>query len=208
MIATVIVTLLITLGPYAWVRLAARGHLATVASVKPTPVALVLGAGLRNGKPTPYLAYRLDVAVELWKAGKIKAILVSGDNRTHAYDEPTAMRDYLVEHGVPEHRIVRDFAGRDTYGSCVRADKIFGVKQAIVVSQSYHLPRAVAVCRAVGVVATGVGDERGRRYPAVWSRGQLREMPAAIKAAWDVTLVPGPMLGQPETGIQDILATG
>lgn len=204
--ALVIVGLLLTLGPYLWVRLASRGHITTVAEAPRTPVALVLGAGLRNGKPTPYLAYRLDVAVELWKAGKIKAVIVSGDNRTHGYDEPTAMADYLVQHGVPENRIVGDFAGRDTYGSCVRADKIFGVESLIVISQSYHLPRAVALCRAVGIDTTGVGDDKGRRYREVWARGQQREFPAAIKAASDVLLGGDVVLGPPESSVQDILA--
>jgi vancomycin permeability regulator SanA len=135
-------------------------------------------------------------------------VLVSGDNRFTNYDEPTAMADYLVAHGVPASKVVRDFAGRDTYDSCVRAREVFGVDRVLVVSQGYHLPRAVAICRTVGLDAEGVGDWTGERYRTEWRRGQVREVPAAVKAVLDVVSGRDPVLGPPEPGVRDALAAG
>ena len=80
-------------------------------------------------------------------------------NGTRFYNETDGMRDYLIEKGVPAAKVVGDYAGFDTYDSCVRARRIFGVSRAIVVTQTYHLPRALATCRAIGLDAWGVGDE-------------------------------------------------
>ncbi|HPF79390.1 SanA/YdcF family protein [Nostocoides australiense] len=195
-------------GSNIWVARASAGRMYAVADVPAKPVALVLGAGLTPaGEPTPYLAFRLDLAKQLYDARKVEVLLVSGDNRTHAYDEPTAMMDYLVAQGVPATRIVRDFAGRDTYDSCARATRIFGVTEAIVVTQEYHLPRAVATCRAVGVDAVGVGDTRGQQYGATWSQGRLRERAAVVKASWDISIRRDPVLGAQESGVRDALST-
>ncbi|MFN8030158.1 MAG: ElyC/SanA/YdcF family protein [Dermatophilaceae bacterium] len=195
-------------GSNVWIAGEASGHTYAVADVPEAPVALVLGAGLTpNGRPTPFLADRLDLAKALFDAGKVQVVLVSGDNRTHAYDEPTAMTDYLIAHGVPADKVVRDFAGRDTYDSGARAKRIFGVTRLTVVTQSYHLPRAVATCRALGLDANGVGDDRGATYAAsTWTAGAQREKLAAIKAAWDVTSGRDPVLGQQESGVRDALA--
>lgn len=96
----------------------------------------------------------------------MRVILVSGDNRTHAYDEPRSMRDDLVAAGVPTEAVVLDFAGRDTHDSCQRAHRIFGVDGVTVISQRYHVGRAVALCRAAGMTTNGVGDTSMRdRYP-------------------------------------------
>ncbi len=200
--------LAVPVGANAWIAGEASGHTYAVADVPPAPVALVFGAGLTPDKqPTPYLAYRLDVAKALFDAGKVQVILVSGDNRTHAYDEPTAMLDYLVAHGVPADRIVRDFAGRDTYDSCARAKRIFGVDHLIAVTQAYHLPRAIATCRALGIRTDGVGDTQGERFGDVWEAGSQREKLAAIKAVADVVTRRDPVLGNQENGIRDALAT-
>lgn len=203
----VIGTVVVLGGANTWVRLLSRDGIVPAATVEPRPVALVLGAGVHaDGTPTPFLAVRLDVAAELLQHGKVDVLLVSGDNRVHTHDEPTAMRAYLLSIGVPAGRIVTDHAGRDTYDSCARARRIFGVERLVVVSQSYHLPRALAVCRALGVDAVGVGDDTMRAYaPAVWTQGRMREWPAAIKAAWDVTTGRDPVLGPPETGVVDAL---
>jgi len=123
-LATVVV---VVGGSYAWTRIDAAGHLFTVSDAPSTDVAVVFGAGLRpDGRPSEYLQYRLDDAAALYAAGKVKVLLVSGDNREAGYDEPTAMRDYLAEHGVPADKVVRDFAGQDTYDSCVRASRSSG----------------------------------------------------------------------------------
>ncbi|MFZ1485103.1 SanA/YdcF family protein [Nostocoides sp.] len=195
------------LGANVWAARASAGHAYAAELAPQRPVALVLGAGLTPaGTPTPYLAYRLDVAKQLYDAGTVRVLLVSGDNRTHAYDEPTAMTDYLVAHGIPEERIVQDFAGRDTYDSCARARRIFGVEQLIVVTQEYHVPRAIATCRALGIDAVGVGDLQGRRFADVWASGSQREKLAVVKTVWDLTTRRDPVLGQPESRVQDALA--
>jgi vancomycin permeability regulator SanA len=204
--ALVIVALAIVLGPWVWVSAASRGHVHTVGSAPEAPVALVLGAGLNpDGTPSPFLAGRLEVARQLHESGRASVLLVSGDNRVANYDEPTAMRDWLVGRGVPASDIVLDFAGRDTYDSCVRATRIFGVDRALVVSQGYHLPRAVTTCRAVGLDADGVGDWTAQRYAGVWAAGERREMLAAVKAVIDVVTGRDPVLGAPETSVQDAL---
>lgn len=143
-----------------------------------------------------------------WSAlGTVAVILVSGDNRTHDYDEPTAMYDYLVAHGGPGEDIVRDYAGRDTYDSCSRARRIFGVDRLVLVSQGYHLPRAVATCRGLGVDATGAGDYRMEaQFPGLWHWYTLREVAASWKTAWDLVSGRDPVLGRQESGVRDALA--
>jgi vancomycin permeability regulator SanA len=104
--AVVTTAVLVVGGSYAWVRFDASGHEFTVADTPSADVALVLGAGLRpDGSPSEYLQYRLDDAAALYAAGKVKVLLVSGDNRTADHDEPTAMRDYLTAHGVPANKV-------------------------------------------------------------------------------------------------------
>ena len=199
--------LLVGLGPWLWVTTGSRGHIHTLEDAPSAPVALVLGAGLNpDGTPSPFLAGRLEVAAGLYESGRVQVVLVSGDNRVVNYDEPTAMRDWLVERGVPASDVVLDFAGRDTYDSCTRAKRIFGVEQVIVVSQGYHLPRAVTTCRTVGLDAQGVGDWTAERYAAVWASGARREKLAAVKTVLDVATGRDPVLGPPETSVQDALA--
>lgn len=198
--------------PNLWVAASSSGRVVTVEHAPERDVAIVLGAGLNpSGTPSPYLAARLDVAKELYDSGKVRAILVSGANPETSYDEPTAMQDYLVAAGVPEDKVVPDFAGRDTYDSCVRARRIFGVgaQEALIVSQTYHLPRAVAICRATGLDVVGVGDDTARELSRPeWDQGVLREKAAAIKAAWDVVTGRDPILGEPEPGIREALDGG
>ena len=199
----------LALAPYAWVRLAAVGHIYTVSQAPSAPVAIVFGAGIYpDGTPMLFLTARLDVARELYAAGKVRAILVSGDNSSADYDEPTAMQTYLVEHGIPADKVVRDFAGRDTYDSCVRARRIFGVEQAILVSQGYHVPRAVAICRAVGIDADGVGDWTTQHLWGLSRGGSLREVAAAPKAVFDLITGREPILGAPEDSLQRALNPG
>lgn len=189
-----------------WMRAAAAGRRYDVASAPIRDVALVLGAGLRrDGTPTPYLAARLDIARDLYARRAVRVILVSGDNRSPDYDEPSAMRRYLLEAGVPSEVVVADFAGLDTYDSCYRAAEVFGVHSVAVVSQSYHITRAIAVARAVGLDAVGVGDDTGRSSAATWTAGERRESLAAVKAAWDVLTHRVPILGSRETSVDEAL---
>ncbi|MFC7531189.1 vancomycin high temperature exclusion protein [Actinoplanes sp. GCM10030250] len=204
----VILTAVVMAGSDHWVRATAHGYVHDVASVPPAPVALVLGAQVdADGSPSPFLAARLEVARQLLAAGKIKAILVSGDHAEWHYNEPGAMLHWLVDHGVPSERVVLDHAGFDTYDSCARAHEIFGVDKAIVVTQNFHLPRAVALCRTLGIDATGVGDDTVRVYRPTWLRGEIREQGAAVKAAADVISQRDPVfLGRHETGVETAIA--
>ncbi|MEW1636737.1 ElyC/SanA/YdcF family protein [Streptomyces sp. NPDC093801] len=190
--------------PSAWTHASAAGRLRDTARAPAAGVAVVFGAGLWDGRPTPYLAARLDAAVELYRAGKVKAVLVTGDNSRTTYDEPDAMRTYLTGHGVPDARIVSDFAGFDTWDSCVRAREIFGVRRAVLVSQSFHIHRAVTLCRAAGVDAYGVGVDNA--HDATWYYGGVREVFAAGKAAVDAVFEPSPrFLGPKEEGVSRAL---
>ncbi|MBB2943048.1 vancomycin permeability regulator SanA [Actinoplanes lutulentus] len=191
-----------------WVRSSAAGHIYAVDAVPAAPVALVLGAQVNSGgQPSPFLEARLEVARQLWAAGKVKAILVSGDHANWDYDEPGSMMVWLVAHGVPASRVVLDHAGFDTYDSCARAREVFGVRQAIVVTQTFHIERAVALCRTLGIDSTGVGDESVRAYRQIWLRGEIREEFAAVKAAGDVLSGRDPIfLGKRETGVDDAIS--
>ncbi|WP_243766719.1 vancomycin high temperature exclusion protein [Streptomyces sp. GC420] len=191
--------------PAGWLRLTADDRIRSTGSVPGAPVAVVFGAGLWRGGPSPYLANRLDAAAELYRAGKIDVVLVTGDNSREDYDEPDAMRAYLTERGVPDRWIVSDYAGFDTWDSCVRAKKIFGVNHAVLISQDFHIRRTLALCQAAGIEAYGVGVTE--RRDATWYYGNTREVLAAGKAALDVLFEPDPrFLGEREKGVEQALA--
>ncbi len=187
---------LLALLPSAWLYIAEGGRLRTVADAPSEPVAVVFGAGLDQGRPSPYLAHRLDAALALYRAGKVKALLVTGDNGHTGYDEPDAMRTYLLQHGVPAERVVRDYAGFDTWDSCSRAHRIFGVDRALLVTQGFHVRRAVGMCRAAGIDAYGIGVDEP--HDTTWYYGGVRELPAAGEALLDAVLKPAPSLLGPK----------
>ncbi|MFG3584648.1 vancomycin high temperature exclusion protein [Streptomyces sp. NPDC047990] len=191
--------------PATWLYVVTDGRLRTTADVPRTEVAVVFGAGLWDGEPSPYLAHRLDAAARLYRAGRIEVVLVTGDNSREDYDEPDAMRAYLAGHGVPDDRVVTDYAGFDTWDSCVRARKIFGVRRAVLISQGFHIRRAVELCRAAGVRSYGVGVDD--RHDVTWYYGGAREVFAAGKALLDVVFEPDPrFLGRKEPGVARALA--
>jgi SanA protein len=147
---------------------------------------------------------RVATAANLYFSGKVQKLLMSGDNTTPYYNEPAAMRQYALELGVPDDDIVLDYAGRRTYDTCYRAKAIFGVENALVVTQMFHLPRALYTCRAMGVEVDGVpADMREyRRRSLVW--WNLRELPATLTMLLEVHVTrPLPVLGTPEPIILD-----
>lgn len=163
-------------------------------------VAIVFGAGLSwDGGPSPVLRDRIATAADLYFAGKVEKILMSGDNRFIDYNEPGAMREYALSLGVPDSAIVLDYAGRRTYDTCYRAKDIFILKQALLVTQSFHLPRAIYTCNQLGLPALGVPADRRdylNRSRAYWN---LREIPATLIALWEIHFSkPLPVLGKPE----------
>lgn len=172
----------------SWIHLASvsAGRTHSADDVPQRGVGMVLGAKTHPDRPSAFLAARLDVALELFKAGKIRAILVTGDGLERSNFETKVMREYLVERGVPPEQIVEDPAGFDTYDSCVRARDVFGVTELTVITQDYHVGRAIAICELVGVDAVGVGDTTMLgRFPYNWVKGASREWAANLKVEWD-----------------------
>ena len=260
---------LITAGAGTWAWTVSAGHIevadesADGADAARAPVAIVLGAAVHaDGLPSPWLSHRLDIAADLYTSGRTEAILVSGDNRRAGYDEPTvmrryllsqgipdqavavdyagfdtydtcvrarrvfgierallvsgdngqenynepvAMRRYLVAAGIPDEAIALDYAGFDTYDTCVRARRIFGIERALLVTQDVHEPRAVAICRSVGLSVDGVGDSRARHDRISWAVSWTRERPATIKAVIDVVSRRDPTLGHRETSVAEAI---
>jgi len=163
-------------------------------------LAIVFGAGLRrDGTPTPILRDRVETAASLYFSGKVEKLLMSGDNSVLNHNEPESMRQYAISLGVPENAIAVDYAGSRTYDTCYRAKAIFGMKSALLVTQKFHLPRALFLCNALGLEAYGV-EANNRNY---W-RGSLfiwnfREQLATVGAFLDVYVnSPLPVLGEPE----------
>lgn len=153
-------------GPTVYVNLVTRSNRYELSHVKVSEVpkhdvAIVLGAALRNGgkEPSSYLRWRVETAVKLYKAGRVDSLLMSGDGSYTNHDEPAVMWHEAVSLGVPANKIAMDKFGFDTYDSCTRAKKYRSITSAIVVTQGYHLPRAVFSCRAIGIATIGVNAE-------------------------------------------------
>lgn len=179
---------------YAWPRL----H--SVEDAPKKPVAIVFGAGLRrDGSPSPILRDRVATAVELYFQGTVEKLLMSGDNRVDNYNEPAAMEEFAIALGVPADDIILDYAGQRTYDTCFRAKEIFGLRDAILVTQGFHLPRAIYTCNSLGVEALGVAADRRdyRRRQSAFLH--MREVAATFVALWDIHITrPRPILGNPE----------
>lgn len=162
--------------------------------------AIVLGAGLRSdGRPTTVLADRVATAASLYQAGKIRKILMSGSVQL-GRDEPAAMRALALQLGIPEQDILMDKKGNRTLDTCAHASQTFGISSALLVTQRFHLPRALALCEASGVNAVGVSaDLRIYRANFFWS---LREIPATYRALWDVYVnKPESLPSPPDTSV-------
>ncbi|RMI29431.1 SanA/YdcF family protein [Nocardia stercoris] len=186
-------------GSIAFVRFQAAGREYTVDSAPATEVGIVMGAQVMpDGRPSGYLAGRLDLAARLLAAGKVKALILTGDYGTRAYDEPDNMRRYLVAHGVPAAKLVVDYAGFDTYQSCARAYHVFGVRSATVVTTDFSVPRSIALCRSVGIDTAAVADH-GQPMSAVYVKCWLRDQLAATKAAFSILTTPAPTFGSDGT---------
>lgn len=166
-------------------------------------IAVVFGAGVRGDRPTRILAERIEGAVALYRLGRVQKLLMTGDNSRVDYDEVTVMGRYAETLGVPAEDITLDYAGFSTYDSCYRLQPIFGVTRAVLVTQRYHLPRAVYTCRALGVDAVGYGvADWGRYAPLLLARYTAREALATVKALVDVHLArPLPAFLGPYEGV-------
>jgi SanA protein len=158
-----------------------------------TEAAIVLGASVEGNDPSPILAERANAAIQLFEDGKVSKILVTGDNAAINYNEVNPVQRYLLAAGIPPEDIFLDHAGFDTYSSMYRAKAVFGATSAIIVTQDFHLPRAVFVARALGIAAYGF-DANGTG--SIWD--YIREIGASAKALSDLATHRVPeFLGQP-----------
>lgn len=148
---------------------------------------IVLGARVYDdGNLSGYLQDRVDAALNLYRSGKVKRFLLSGDHGTKDYDEVNSMKNYLNERGVPDEDIFLDHAGFNTYNSMVRALKVFDVNNCIIVSQEYHLPRAVFIANKIGLEAQGFATSSAR-FPSA-NFNKKREILARNKSFFEVLL--------------------
>jgi vancomycin permeability regulator SanA len=147
---------------------------------------VVLGAGVRGEEPSEVLRDRLDTALALHRSGRAPKILVTGDHSRKDYDETDAMARYLAARGVPRSALILDHAGLDTYSSIVRAHTVFGIEHAIIVTQRFHLSRALWVARSIGMDAEGAEADRHAYPNAAWF--ETRELLSRTKAWIDVTV--------------------
>ncbi len=179
---------------------------AYVDTIPQNKVALLLGANPLNrfGRPNSYFTNRINTAAELYHAGKVDFIIASGDNHTRQYDEPTAMRDSLIVHGVPEDRIIRDFAGFRTLDSVVRAKEVFGCDSLTIISQADHCARALYLAEANGIDAVAIqAPLRAGRWVRI--RLALREWLARDKMMLDIWFDKQPHFLGEEIDIPDIM---
>ena len=203
-LATVLVVVLvaIVIGPRGATFLLARGDVAhRVGDIDRLGAgrhraAIVFGAGLRGERPSALLRDRIDAAVQLLDEGRVDLLVMSGDNSTEYYDEPTVMRHYAIEAGAPTEQVAADYAGRRTWDSCVRARRVFGIRDAVVVTNAFHVDRAAITCRAAGIDTTGYSvDDSGYRIQnrVVWRTRELAATGRALLDAW--VLRPAPAVG-------------
>lgn len=194
--------LVVVLGPRATTWLLARGEIAHRTSDVPAlaagehRAAVVLGAGVVDDRPSRLLDDRIRAAVGLYEDDRVDVLVMSGDNSTEYYDEPTVMRARAIELGVPATAVAADYAGRRTWDTCRRAHDVFGLDEAVVVTSAFHADRAVVTCRAAGVDALGYsvresGHARGNRV--AWRMRELAATGRALVDAWIVR--PEPAVG-------------
>jgi SanA protein len=167
-------------GAFFYVELAHRADVYTVERVPPAPLGIVFGAGLASaGEPSPVLAARVRTAVALYQAGKVTRVLLSGSTERH-HDEIGAMRKVAQEAGLPPAAVVVDGAGLSTFDTCLRARDVYGATKVVLVTQRFHMPRALFVANALGLGATGVVTNPSAPLRASFVVRELLTRPLAI----------------------------
>lgn len=160
-----------------------------VATAPHAPVGIVFGAGLRrDGEPTAVLYDRVAAAAQLYADGKVNSLLMSGHETTEGYSEPQAMRILAESLGVPADAIVTDGLGTRTFTTCERAKSIYGIDQALLITQDYHLPRALAICDGLGIDAVGVSADLRLYNPRALQYWETREIPATLVALVEILI--------------------
>ena len=154
-----------------------------IADAPHAPVGIVFGAGLRrDGGPTTVLYDRVAAAAQLFSEGKVDSLLLSGYETLEGYSEPSAMRELAESLGVPSEAIVTDGLGTRTFTTCERAISTFGIEQALLITQDYHLPRALAICEGLGIDAVGVSADLRPYSPRALQYWETREILATLVA--------------------------
>lgn len=200
LVVATVVAGLVSGAPWLWIRLGAHGHLYDEAAAPVADVVIVLGTAVAADRRQPgaRLAGRLETAAELVHAGRARVVLVSGDGGGASGDEPAVMAAYLGDRlGVDPRRVVTDPFGLDTYDSCARARQVYGITRALVVTQSYHLPRAVTLCRHLGVDVDGVSARCTDCTALLLAGKQVRDYAASGKAAWEAARRRAPAVPSP-----------
>ena len=201
---TLAAILLVTLFTFAlrlFTEVWSRGYIYATTDAPQKSAALVFGARVySSGRPSAMLADRIATGVDLYHSGKVEQLIMSGDGDSDHYNEPEAMRQYALALGVPDEAILVDPYGLRTYDSCYRASEEFGITDLILVTQDFHVDRALLTCRGLGLDAAGVSADHQRpsgysRYSLTYSR--VREFPATLAAVLDLTTKAAPsVMGQ------------
>jgi SanA protein len=197
-----IVAVLLLLSPLlwqSWIQRQYRPHIYDVSTAPAGQVAIVFGARVfPDGRLSAMLRDRVETAVRLYEAGKVDKIIFSGDNRFDDYNEPGAMMAYAAARGMPPEAMQPDYAGRRTYDTCYRARDVFQVETAVLVTQEFHLPRALFVCDSLGLEVTGVSADISVYSTYSRNRLWLREVAATSLALLAILRrAPAPVLGEP-----------
>lgn len=175
------VAVAVIVGASLYVQFRYADRIVSVAEAPSSGVALVFGAGLSSGEPSPILAQRLDAALQLFRAGKVQRLLLSGDNWSDRFhDETRAMRDYLLQQGVPAEALLTDDVGVSTYDTCARAIEVFQIRRGLLVTQAFHLPRALYIANSLGMDAHGVAADESRRAGAEYRLREFFSRPLAL----------------------------
>jgi SanA protein len=182
-----------------WIELRYASRIVAPEAAPSTRVAIVFGARVYSGdRLSAMLRDRVDTAVDLYRAGKVDTLLMSGGTYLDDYDEPGAMMAYAAQQGVPLEDMQADYGGRRTYDSCYRARNVFLVHEAILVTQNFHLPRALFTCDGLGMTVHGVSADRRVYSPRSIAWSESREIPALLAALVDVALrLPPPAMNEP-----------
>lgn len=209
LVAATAVCLLLTSAPWLWTKAAAHGHVYGEDSAPTAEVVIVFGTEVAadRSQPAQRLAGRLRTAAALIHSGRARAILVSGDANGASGDEPAVMASYLTRQlGIDPRRVVADPFGLDTYDTCARAQEVYGVTRALIVTQSYHLSRAVTLCRRLGLDADGVTASCAGCTTTLLAKKTAREYLACGKAAGDALRHRPPAVRSPKSpAIRDAL---
>ena len=183
----------------AWIEARYGDRIYSVEQVAPQRVAIVYGAAVYgSGRLSPMLRDRMETAILLYETGKVQHLLLSGDNQTVEYNEPLRMMEYAISRGVPAEAIQPDYGGRRTYDTCYRAHSVFQIEEAILVTQLFHLPRALYTCQQLGLNVVGVAADLRDYSPRSIGWSRTREVAALLRALVDAILQqPPPVLGEP-----------